>query len=100
MNISPQDQLIITSTGTTAIPNGTGVVLINPISTLLSVTLTLPTNPSDRDVLFIQFGGTVTSGLVVTTFSITGALFPIPVTTALTGILLIYNVIIGKWIMM
>lgn len=47
-------------------------LIINPATLLSSLTVTLKSSPSDRDEIEISFGGTITSGNVVTTLSITG----------------------------
>lgn len=61
---------IITSGTTATINNGAGSVFIDPASTLTTLTLTLPSAPSDQDIITILFGGTLTAGTVVTLFTL------------------------------
>jgi len=60
----------VTSGSTSTVANGSGTVFIDPGSTLAALTLTLPSAPSDQDIITILFGGTLTSGTVVTLFTL------------------------------
>lgn len=100
----PEAHQTITSGTATTITNGVGVVVVNPASVLLTHTITLPSTPHDRDILIIQFGGTITgTGAVVTTLTIAAGgvitlLGALP-TTATAGMCLeyIYNVRTNSW---
>lgn len=86
----------ITSGTTTTIGNNINTVTVNPGSTLASHTITLPAAPKNGQEVKIEFGGTLTSGTVVTTLSIaanTGQALiqPSAPTTAVAGDCLIYH---------
>lgn len=59
-----------TSGGNVTIPDNVALFLYNPSSTESSATITLPTNPIDGQITTIAFGGSVSSGTVVTTLSL------------------------------
>jgi hypothetical protein len=59
-----------TSGTTVTVTGGNYILKINPSSTLASVTVTLPASPSDMDIVKIEFGGTLTSGIIVTALTI------------------------------
>lgn len=62
-NLSAQS---ITSGTTATVTGGNYRVYIDPSSTIASFTLTLPASPSDGDIVKVYFGGTLTSGTIVT----------------------------------
>ncbi len=47
--------------------------MVNPASILASLTVTLPASPTDGQDVIVTFGGTVTSGGVVTSLSFSPA---------------------------
>lgn len=59
-----------TSGGNVTINNGTDWLIINPSSTAALIIIKMPATPTDRQQMFISFGGTVTSGPVVTNVSV------------------------------
>lgn len=61
---------VITSGSSGTVTGGNYIVTIDPASTLAAYALTLPASPSDLDVVEIDFGGTLTSGGIVTSLSI------------------------------
>jgi len=61
---------IITSGTSATVTGGNYIVTIDPASTLATYTLTLPASPSDLDIVQVDFGGTVTSGMIVTALTI------------------------------
>ena len=61
----------VTSGTSSTVPNGDNIVIINPATTLSTYNLTTPATPHNGDRLYIVFGGTITSGVVVTTFTLT-----------------------------
>ena len=61
---------IYTSGSTYTIANGVLWLVVNPASTVSSLTITLPPAPGDGQREDISFGGTVSSGTVVTTLVI------------------------------
>ena len=64
-------QIISTGVATT-MNDGVETLIVNPSSVLATHTITLPPNPLRGQKLYILFGGTITSGPVVTTLSIIG----------------------------
>jgi hypothetical protein len=58
-----------TSGGTYTIPNNVNWVKVNPASTQASLTITMPAAPVDNQRVDISFGGTVTSGAVITSLT-------------------------------
>lgn len=102
-SVRPEGTQLITSAGSTTITNGVGVVVINPSLALATLTITLPSIPCDRDVILMQFGGTVTTGTVVTLLSIlaggTPGIIGNPPTAATANnvIAYMYNVTTDKW---
>lgn len=60
----------ITSGSSGTVTGGNYRVLFNPSSTLASYALTLPASPNDGDVVEVICGGTLTSGIVVTSLTI------------------------------
>lgn len=65
--VRPEGVQTVTTTGTTNISAGVGVVLLNPPSLLLSSTITLPSTPQDRDICMVLVGGNIVFGLGVVT---------------------------------
>jgi hypothetical protein len=61
---------IITSGSSGTVTGGNYIVTIDPASTLAAYTLTLPASPNDLDIVEVDFGGTVTSGTIVTALTI------------------------------
>lgn len=55
---------------TVTVGNAVNVIYINPASTLATLTITLPATPHTSNVIEIYFGGTMTSGEVVTAITI------------------------------
>ncbi len=60
----------ITSGTTATITGGNYLVTLDFSSTIAAFTLTTPASPSDKDVIEIEAGGTITSGIVVTAFTL------------------------------
>lgn len=58
-----------------SLANATTWLIVNPAATLAALTVTLPATPTDGQDVLIQFGGTVTSGDVVTAITIS----PVPI---------------------
>lgn len=52
--------------------NSVSWLIVNPATLLSSLNVTLKANPVDRDEVEISFGGTITSGNVITTLNISG----------------------------
>lgn len=61
-----------TAGATVTIANSTTILYVDPASTLASLTVTLPATPVNGQEVKISFGGTLTTGTVVTTLSIIG----------------------------
>lgn len=85
----------ITSGASTTLNDDVKIVKVNPGSILVTHTITLPANPYDRQEITIFFGGTLTSGTVVTTLTIAantghGLIQVSAITTAVFGDCLIY----------
>lgn len=59
-----------TSGSTLTINNTTTWLVINPASTIASLTLTTPASPVDGQKIELSFGGTMTSGVVITSLII------------------------------
>jgi len=94
----PEGVQIVTSGSTVTVTTGVGLLKVNPTSTLAALAVTFPSTPSDRDVLIMTFGGTLTSGTVVTLLSFVGSTIGTLPTTALTGsIMWIYDASVAKW---
>lgn len=65
------DQLDTYTTGTThTAASGANVLYVDPASTSSALTLTLPATPHSSNMIYIHFGGTITSGAAVTSFTI------------------------------
>ena len=60
----------ITSGTTATINNGAGTVFMDLASLAATFTLTMPSAPNDKDIINIFFGGTITSGTVVTALTL------------------------------
>lgn len=96
---------ITTGTSTTLTASkGTKWVIVDPASTLAAHTIFLPSNPGHGHTLVISFGGTITSGAVVTSLTIspnTGQSIlqtSAPTAGAAGGALSYrYNALINKW---
>ena len=58
------------STTASTISNNVTNYLINPASLIATYTLTLPSNPIDAQVVKVHFGGTITSGAVITSLTV------------------------------
>lgn len=61
---------VITSGTTATVTGGNYVVTFDPSATIATFTLTMPASPSDLQTVEIGFGGTLTSGAVVTSLTI------------------------------
>jgi hypothetical protein len=61
---------IITSGTSATINNGAGTIFMDLASLAATFTLTMPSSPSDQDIVTIFFGGTITAGTVVTAFTL------------------------------
>lgn len=61
---------IITSGTSATVNNGAGTVFMDMASLAATFTLTMPSAPSDQDIVAILSGGTITSGTVVTLFTL------------------------------
>lgn len=61
---------VITSGSSGTVTGGNYIVTIDPASTLAAYTLTLPASPSDMDIVEVNFGGTLTAGMIVTSLII------------------------------
>ena len=68
-----------TSGITVTVSNTTTWLIVNPATILASLAVTLPASPTDGQDVLISFGGTITSGGVVTAISISPT--PIDATT-------------------
>jgi len=53
-------QEITATSGTQTVNDATGIVYVNPASLAATLSLKLPPNPQDQDVVNFQFGGTIT----------------------------------------
>jgi hypothetical protein len=65
-----QGAVNISSGSSTTLNNGLTNVIFDPASAIATYTLTLPSNPPDGAVVKIHFGGTITTGTVVTLLTI------------------------------
>jgi len=65
-----QGAVNISTGSSTTMSNGLTNVIFDPPSAIATYTLTLPSNPPDGAVVKIHFGGTVTTGTVVTLLTI------------------------------
>lgn len=61
-----------TSGTTVTISNATTWLIVNPASTLATLTITMPASPTDAQRIEINFGGTLTTGTVVTDITVAG----------------------------
>lgn len=65
------DTIQVHTSGTTVtVSTGVNILYVDPASTLATLTITLPATPNYRGTLDIFFGGTLTSGNVVTAITI------------------------------
>jgi hypothetical protein len=65
------DTIQVHTSGTTiTVSTGVNILYIDPASTLATLTITLPATPNHTGTLDVFFGGTLTSGNVVTTITI------------------------------
>lgn len=64
---------IATTTGTYTIGNGIPELVVNPASTLATLTVTLDGTPLDGQIVSVFAGGTLTSGIIVTTLTVNAA---------------------------
>lgn len=62
-----------TSGASVTISDNNRGLYVNPASTLAALTITLPANPVDGQEIIIHFGGTLTSGAVVTALTLAGS---------------------------
>lgn len=60
----------VTSGSSGTVTGSNYIYVIDPASTLASYTATLPASPTDGQVVMFVFGGTLTSGLIVTALTI------------------------------
>lgn len=60
----------ITSGSSGTVTAGNYLVTFDPASAISTYTLTMPSGPADQDVVRVVAGGTITSGIVINTFSI------------------------------
>jgi hypothetical protein len=66
------DTIQVHTSGTSVtVSTGVNILYIDPASTLATLTITLPATPSSKGTINIFFGGTITSGNVVTAITIT-----------------------------
>lgn len=70
--VSSFSNVNITSGSSSTVSGGQQIITINPSSTLATYTLTLSGSPNNNDVIIIRAGGTITSGVVVTSFALAG----------------------------
>lgn len=61
---------VITNGSSASVTAGISRVVFNPASAIATYTLTLPTSGADGAIIKIYFGGTITSGAVVTSLTI------------------------------
>jgi hypothetical protein len=61
-----------TGGGNATIPDNVSIYIYDPASVQAGATITLPANPLDGQTLYIFGGGTVTSGNVITSFTLDG----------------------------
>jgi hypothetical protein len=94
----------ITVGTTTTLGNTINIALTNPASVLASHTITMPASPVDGQQMIFLFGGTITSGAVVTAFTISansgqGLIEPSAPTTANAGdsFIYVYKSSTTKW---
>lgn len=60
-----------TATGSTlTVNNASTWVIINPSTTIAALTITMPATPYDTQFIDVTFGGSITSGVVVTAISV------------------------------
>lgn len=63
-------QEITATSGTVTITDATGIVYVNPASLASTITIKMPANPQDQDIVLILFGGTIiAANTVVTTLT-------------------------------
>lgn len=84
---------ILTSGSSATINNGAGTVIMDMASLAASFTLTMPSTPSDQDIVAILSGGTITSGTVVTLFTLSANSGQTILGTALSATALIVGTI-------
>ncbi|HXP51156.1 MAG TPA: hypothetical protein VN922_14455 [Bacteroidia bacterium] len=53
-------QEITATSGTQTVNDATGIVYVNPATLAATLTLKMPPNPQDQDIVNFQFGGTIT----------------------------------------
>lgn len=75
----------IISGSSATINNGAGTVFLDFASTAATFALTTPSTPSDQDLFSVVPGGTITTGAVVTLFTMTANSGQTIVGTALTS---------------
>lgn len=87
-------QYVTPSTGDTVTITGSGrtILLINPSITLTTLTLILPSSPSDADI--VEIG----TSQIITTMTVTGTIVGTLSTMALAGFAsFCYNATASKW---
>jgi hypothetical protein len=68
LNNLPRQQV---TAGTATTPARANILLtFNPASALASHTLTMPASPTDQQIVEVEAGGTITTGTVITSFSV------------------------------
>lgn len=61
---------IITSGSSATANNGAGTIFLDMASLAATFALTMPSTPADQDIVAILPGGTITTGTVVTLFTL------------------------------
>lgn len=69
-SLSLYNKQVHTTGATVTMRDGIRVLYVNPASLLANLTITLPAAPLDGQEVLIEFGGTITTGTVVTTLSV------------------------------
>lgn len=67
---------------TVTIANNNRGLYVNPASTLLALEITMPTTPINGQEILLSFGGTITSGAVVTTLTFVGTILGVSAITS------------------
>ena len=69
MSAESDQTTLDTSSSNLVVPDGLGLVYIDPSSLLVSKQITFPPNPSDQQRLRIVFGGSIATGTLITTLT-------------------------------
>lgn len=80
---------IVTSGTTATINNGVGSFFLDLASLAATFTLTMPSAPSDQDIVAVMPGGTIATGTVVTLFTLSPNSGQSIVGVALSGVALV-----------